>query len=90
MKTLLLFLWTNRHALAALAIKALARKLKEEGRIEEIAQTADDQILRMDEIGRMPPAGLAPFTGDELTQHGPTVSIPTEHDTASAILKAKP
>lgn len=63
MKTLLLFLWTNRHALAALIIKTLEAKLKEESRQPSIAEIC--------------------------ARIGTTGSIPTVHDTASAILEAK-
>lgn len=87
MKTLLLFLWTNRRALAALAIKTLEAKLKEEQRQIE-GDASFDKIWCA--ASSSPPPEPVTLTSDELTQHGPMVSIPTEHDTASAILEAKP
>lgn len=96
MKTLLLFLWTNRHALAALIIKTLEAKLKEDEQPQGELVSEWDEILRQSHTiaggssvgvgGLVEPVTL---TSDELTQRGPMVSIPTVHDTASAILEAK-
>lgn len=79
MKTLLLFLWTKRHALAALAIKALEAKLSDEARRVEVGSI------------RQPLAQSDPFPigGTYAVPQGATSRIPTEHDTASAILEAR-
>lgn len=91
METLLLFLWTNRHALAALIIKTLEAKLKEEEPPfpDFKAWPWKDKVAGSADLPTVPPetppeiarqftqAANDPvtLTSEELTQRGPMVSV---------------